>query len=197
MRFKILFLAIFCVVLISGCKVNFEPKNQNFKDDLEVKEENLCKDKSPKDCNDMGVLFELKKDFTRAEICYKIACEASLGVACSNLGSLYQSQNKNDNSLIISLFLKACELGNVYGCYNGGNFYRISAKEHKDFVRAIRLYEKACIKLNYSKACTNLGGMHQFSLGVEGGSRDTARKYYKMGCELGDEVGCKNLSLFE
>lgn len=194
--FKSNFLAVFAVFFLGGCAIenikNLEPKTMKG----EAKYTHVCDNKSANESNDIGVKFELEYDFESAKICYKIACEHDLGVACSNLGSLYQKNGDKQNEAdILGLFIKACKLNSKYGCYNGANSYRLAVGVEHDFVKAIKLYEKACIELNHAKSCTNLGGMHQFSLGVEVGGRDVARKYYKMGCELGDEVGCKNLSL--
>lgn len=201
MSFNSFYQLVFITVLFSGCASLSPAKNQNLhskSNNAEAKQEHICKDKTSNECNDMGVEFELADDLKSAEICYKIACKSELGVACSNLGSLYQRfDGHEEGSEVIALFLKACKLNSKYGCYNAGNSYRLGIETGHNFVRAIKLYEKACIDLKHSKSCTNLGGMHQFSLGVEGGSRDVARKYYKMGCELGDEVGCKNFSLLE
>lgn len=155
----------------------------------------ICDDKTPKECNNTGVKFENVKDYERAKLCYQKACESGEGVACSNLGSLYQKIDPASDQ-ILPLFLKACQSGNKYGCFNAANVYRLGLGARKnDFVRAIKLYEKSCVQLKHAKSCTNLGSMHQFSLGVETASRDVARKFYEIGCELGDEVGCRNLSL--
>lgn len=201
MSFRAFYLLVFIGILFSGCASLSPAKNQNLhskSNKSEAKQEHICKDKTSSECNDMGVEFELTDDFKSAEICYEEACKSDLAVACSNLGSLYQrfGDDKNDVE-VLNLFLKSCRLNSKYGCYNAANSFRLGTETGHNFVRAIKLYEKACIELKHSKSCTNLGGMHQFSLGVEGGSRDVARKYYKMGCELGDEVGCKNFSLLE
>lgn len=183
------------LALFSGCTVQKSIQLDPLKPISESEKKHICDNKTPQECNNAGVGFEIKEDFKRAEICYQKACDSDLGVACSNLGSLYQKFDDNSSAKALPLFIKSCNLNSSYGCYNAANAYRLGSGTDYDFVRAIKLYEKACIELKHAMSCTNLGGMHQFSLGVEVASRDIAKKYYKMGCELKDEVGCRNLSL--
>ena len=155
----------------------------------------ICDGKTPKECNNMGVKFENDKDHERAKLCYQKACDENEGIACSNLGSLQQKLKSKDESEILAIFLKSCKLDNKYGCYNAANFYRLGRGTEHDFAAARRLYEKSCLQLNHAQSCSNLGGMYQFSLGVKTADSKTAKKFYKMGCEMGDEIGCRNLSL--
>jgi len=155
----------------------------------------ICDGKTPKECNNMGVKFENDKDHERAKLCYQKACDENEGIACSNLGSLHQKLKSKDESEILAIFLKSCELDNKYGCYNAANFYRLGRGTEHDFAAARRLYEKSCLQLNHAQSCSNLGGMYQFSLSVKTADSKTAKKFYKMGCEMGDEIGCRNLSL--
>lgn len=192
-------LAVLALLIFSGC-AQIKTKSDSLKPNLTQvailsKKTSICEGVSISECNDLGVKFELGDDLENAKIYYKYACDNSLGVACSNLGSLYQKINGQSNIDSLNLFLKACELKSSYGCYNAANAYRLGDATEHNFVRAIKLYEKACIELGHAMSCTNLGGMHQFSLGVAVADRDTAKKFYKMGCDLKDEIGCKNLSL--
>ena len=190
-------IAVFALVaaFASGCAAPKKATPAPPKPVTQSEIKNICDGKTPKECNDTGVKFENSKDYERAKLCYQKACDSGEGVACSNLGSLYQKIDPASDQ-ILPLFLKACQAGNKYGCFNAANVYRLGLGARKnDFVRAIKLYEKSCVQLKHAKSCTNLGSMHQFSLGVETASRDVARKFYEIGCELGDEVGCRNLSL--
>ena len=155
----------------------------------------ICDGKTPKECNNMGVKFENDKDHERAKLCHQKACDENEGIACSNLGSLHQKLKSKDESEILAIFLKSCKLDNKYGCYNAANFYRLGRGTEHDFAAARRLYEKSCLQLNHAQSCSNLGGMYQFSLGVKTADSKTAKKFYKMGCEMDDEIGCRNLSL--
>ena len=155
----------------------------------------ICDAKTPKECNDTGVKFENSKDYERAKLYYQKACDDNEGIACSNLGSLHQKLKSKEESEILTIFAKSCKLGNKYGCYNAANFYRLGRGTEHDFAAARKLYEKSCLELNHAQSCSNLGGMYQFSLGVKTADSKMAKKFYKMGCEMGDEIGCRNLSL--
>ena len=179
----------------SGCVMqkNATPAPPKPVTSAEIK--HICDGKTPKECNNMGVKFENDKDHERAKLCYQKACDENEGIACSNLGSLHQKLKSKDESEILAIFLKSCKLDNKYGCYNAANFYRLGRGTEHDFAAARRLYEKSCLQLNHAQSCSNLGGMYQFSLGVKTADSKTAKKFYKMGCEMGDEIGCRNLSL--
>ena len=189
--------AVFALVaaFASGCAAPKKATPAPPKPVTQSEIKNICDGKSPKECNDTGVKFENAKDYERAKLCYQKACEDNEGIACSNLGSLHQKLKSKDESEILTIFAKSCTLGNKYGCYNAANFYRLGRGTEHDFTAARRLYEKSCLQLEHAQSCSNLGGMHQFSLGVKTADLEAAKKFYKMGCEMGDEIGCRNLSL--
>jgi len=190
-------IAVFALVaaFASGCAAPKKATPAPPKPVAQSEIKNICDGKTPKECNDTGVKFENSKDYERAKLCYQKACDDNEGIACSNLGSLHQKLKSKEESEILTIFAKSCTLGNKYGCYNAANFYRLGRGTEHDFAAARRLYEKSCLKLNHAQSCSNLGGMYQFSLGVKTADSKTAKKFYKMGCEMGDEIGCRNLSL--
>ncbi|WP_298946349.1 tetratricopeptide repeat protein [uncultured Campylobacter sp.] len=179
----------------SGCTAQKKATPAPPKPVTQAEVKHICDGKTPKECNDMGVKFENSKDYERAKLCYQKACDDNEGIACSNLGSLHQKLKSKEESEILKIFMKSCKLGNKYGCYNAANFYRLRRGTEHDFAAARKLYEKSCLELNHAQSCSNLGGMYQFSLGVKTADSKTAKKFYKMGCEMGDEIGCRNLSL--
>lgn len=190
-------IAVFALVaaFASGCAAQKKATPAPPKPVTQSEIKNICDGKSPKECNDTGVKFENAKDYERAKLCYQKACDDNEGIACSNLGSLHQKLKSKEESEILMIFAKSCNLGNKYGCYNAANFYRLGRGTEHDFAAARRLYEKSCLQLEHAQSCSNLGGMHQFSLGVKTADLEAAKKFYKMGCEMGDEIGCRNLSL--
>ena len=185
--------AVFAGIFTIGCVAprveNIKTGGLNFISNLANKD---CECESVQKCNDAGVAYELNGDLAKAKRCYKIACDGGEGVACSNLGSIYQNQKIKSESEILAVFLRSCELDSKFGCYNAANLYRLSKKPN--YEAAMRLYSKSCQDLEHAQSCTNLGGMYQFLLG-ENASLKTAKDLYKKGCEMGDERGCKNLSL--
>lgn len=194
---SILHVIIFTLVVAfaSGCAAQKKATPAPPKPVTQAEVKHICDGKTPKECNDMGVKFENSKDYERAKLCYQKACDDNEGIACSNLGSLHQKLKGKEESEILKIFMKSCNLGNKYGCYNAANFYRLGRGTEHDFAAARKLYEKSCLELNHAQSCSNLGGMYQFSLGVKTADSKTAKKFYKMGCEMGDEIGCRNLSL--
>ena len=179
----------------SGCAAQKKATPAPQKPVTQAEVKHICDGKTPKECNDTGVKFENSKDYERAKLCYQKACDDNEGIACSNLGSLHQKLKSKEESEILTIFAKSCKLGNKYGCYNAANFYRLGRGTAHDFAAARKLYEKSCLELNHAQSCSNLGGMYQFSLGVKTADSKMAKKFYKMGCEMGDEIGCRNLSL--
>lgn len=194
---SILHVIIFMLVaaFASGCAAQKKATPAPQKPVTQAEVKHICDGKTPKECNDTGVKFENSKDYERAKLCYQKACDDNEGIACSNLGSLHQKLKSKEESEILTIFAKSCKLGNKYGCYNVANFYRLGRGTEHDFAAARKLYEKSCLELNHAQSCSNLGGMYQFSLGVKTADSKMAKKFYKMGCEMGDEIGCRNLSL--
>jgi len=179
----------------SGCAAQKKATPAPQKPVTQAEVKHICDAKTPKECNDTGVKFENSKDYERAKLYYQKACDDNEGIACSNLGSLHQKLKSKEESEILTIFAKSCKLGNKYGCYNAANFYRLGRGTEHDFAAARKLYEKSCLELNHAQSCSIRGGMYQFSLGVKTADSKMAKKFYKMGCEMGDEIGCRNLSL--
>ena len=189
------FILVLVAAFTSGCAAQKKATPAPQKPVTQAEVKHICDGKTPKECNDTGVKFENSKDYERAKVCYQKACDDNEGIACSNLGSLHQKLKSKEESEILTIFAKSCKLGNNYGCYNAANFYRLGRGTEHNFAAARKLYEKSCLELNHAQSCSNLGGMYQFSLGVKTADSKMAKKFYKMGCEMGDEIGCRNLSL--
>ena len=189
------FILVLVAAFASGCAAQKKATPAPPKPVTQAEVKHICDGKTPKECNDTGVKFENNKDYERAKFYYLKAFVDIECIACSNLGSLHQKLKSKEESEILKIFMKSCKLGNKYGCYNAANFYRLGRGTEHNFAAARKLYEKSCLELNHAQSCSNLGGMYQFSLGVKTDDSKTAKKFYKMGCEMGDEIGCRNLSL--
>jgi len=83
----------------------------------------------------------------------------------------------------------ACELGRMNGCFVLGNVYKLDREDH---ARAIYLYEIACEE-RVRNACNNLGDSFERGLGVPV-DLDRARALFTKSCDLGAELGCRNLA---
>ena len=60
------------------------------------------------------------REFFKAVEFYKIACDTDYGMACNNLGVMYENGRgiKQDKHKAKALFGKACDLKNELGCKN-------------------------------------------------------------------------------
>jgi len=66
---------------------------------------------------------------------------------------------------MIESFTKACELGNMKGCFNLGKFYYKGLGVEKSYNKAYDLYDKAC-KADIQEGCYLLGTMYYHGEGV-------------------------------
>lgn len=122
------------------------------------------------------------------------------------------------------LYEKACDEGDMQGCYNLGAMHENERGVKYDMQKAVSLYEKACngdnvygcynLAMVYSdlkdyakaiplltKACNGKDGMACFNLGVfnfkgEGMKEDkkAGNEFFKKACEYGTPEGCYELA---
>jgi len=92
-----------------------------------------------------------------------------------------------------ALFEKACDGGEITGCYNLGSLYQNGQGVSQDYAQARTLDQKACDGGQMS-GCNNLGQLYQYGQGV---SQDYAhaRMLYQKGCNGGEMSSCNNLGL--
>ncbi|MCI6989031.1 MAG: sel1 repeat family protein [Campylobacter sp.] len=74
---------------------------------------------------------------------YIKACNAGLGLACTNLATLYRTKAQNEISY--SYDLKACELGESKGCFNAATTNYMNQK----YEDALKQFIKGCELGNY------------------------------------------------
>ena len=88
---------------------------------------------------------------------------------------------------------KACDAGEMLGCYNLGVMYMLGNEVEKDLGKAVQLFKKACDGGNML-GCTNLGSMYANGDGVEE-DFSKAAKLLKKACDGGDMNGCRGLDI--
>ena len=88
---------------------------------------------------------------------------------------------------------KACDGGNMRGCYNLGVMYADGNGVEKNEQQAVELYKKACDGGEMS-GCTSLGVMYKKGFGVEK-NEQKAVELYKKACDGGDMLGCAGLGV--
>ena len=116
----------------------------------------------------------------------KDACEKGNGTACFKIGERYRVI-EIDNKNSISYHLKACDQDYITGCTHAGILIQMTGKQYSpQWKRAAKLYTKGC-DAKSDKACFNLG-----QLKYREGRQSAAKKYWKISCELGNQIACSN-----
>ncbi len=118
---------------------------------------------------------------------YQKLCAQGRGVACYNLGTLYNegtdvAQNKVRAA---DFFKKACDAGDLAGCVKIGDL----ELEAGDVIMAAHHYLLNCEKGD-KISCKRVGNI--YNDGVFGVAKNPAKAkiFYKKSCDLGDTGGC-------
>ncbi|MEA1880509.1 MAG: tetratricopeptide repeat protein, partial [Campylobacterota bacterium] len=114
----------------------------------------------------LGVLYDEKKEYDKAEKYYLKSIESGNTNALYNLGILYKEKKEYDKAE--KYYLKAIESGEAKALNNLGNLY----KEKKEYDKAEKYYLKA-IESGNTNALYNLGILYK-----EKKEYDKAEKYY-------------------
>ena len=101
--------------------------------------------------------------------------------------------NNKEYDKVAELFKKACNGGEVRGCYSLGFMYVNGDGVEKDFIKAAELYKKAC-NGGEVRGCYNLGIMYDNGNGVEK-DLGKAAELYKKACDGGEMLGCRGLDI--
>lgn len=159
-----------------------------------------CEASFAEGCNNLGWihLAQAERDpssFEPAKRNLVAACGMNYGLACLNLGFLYERYQPllavRDAPM---LYRKACDLNEAEGCTHLAFLLRKSG----DNVQALRFYQLGCDRGD-ARGCSNAGFLIENGVGT---AKDPilAGLYYLRGCEREKpyELACKNLaSLFK
>ena len=111
-------------------------------------------------------------------------CKEGNSTACFKIGESYRILDRN-NKKALKYYVKACELGYMTACTNGGIILAMKGTPYsKDFKQARKMFDKAC-EAGEDPACFNLG-----TLNYKEGRQSKAIKYYKKACGMGNQGGC-------
>ena len=88
---------------------------------------------------------------------------------------------------------KACDGGDMAGCYNLGVRYADGQGVKQDEFKAVKLYTKACDG-GQMGGCYNLGNMFYYGRGIRQSNKN-ALKYWGKACDSGDADACKNYAV--
>ena len=86
-------------------------------------------------------------------------------------------------------FKKACDGGEMLGCYSLGDMYANGNGVEKNEQKAVKLYEKVCYG-GEMRGCRNLGFMYYNGNGIRQ-NKLLAKGYFGKACDLGDEESCE------
>ena len=101
--------------------------------------------------------------------------------------------NNKEYDKAFESFKKACDGGEMNGCYNLGVMYTNGNGVEKDFSKAVELFKKACDG-GEMLGCSNLGFMYAHGNGVEK-NEQKAVELLKKACDGGNMNGCRNLDI--
>lgn len=152
-----------------------------------------CQNGDAEACNDLGVNYELVRDYENAFANYKKACEAKVQLGCSNLGTLYENSLgvKRDPRKAVEIYKDSCNSGGTQACYHLGNAYRKGEIVKQDYYLAMEAYTNAC-NAGDLPSCANIGAMYELGLGM---NKDEKRAYgiYKVACFRGLSKACPHM----
>ncbi|WP_121021559.1 tetratricopeptide repeat protein [Helicobacter vulpis] len=91
------------------------------------------------------------------------------------------------------ILLLAVALGVCYAGSQADEYFKLAESyyKNKDYSKALQYLQKAA-DMGDALAYTNLGVMYAKGKGV-GQDKEMARRYFEKACDLGVQVGCKNL----
>ena len=123
-------------------------------------------------------------------------CDRRDAVACQELGFYYQYGLmflSQDHRKAFELYTKACNGGNVEGCFSVGQYLSEGIGVRQDKIRAAAFYTKACDG-GSALGCFNLGVMYDNGEGFRQ-DKFKAVEFYTKACDGGGAEGCFNLAI--
>ena len=155
-----------------------------------VRMQQECINNNAKKCNELGILYLRKQDYTKAKEYYSRACDGKYTSGCFNLGGMYSNGEgvQQDFFKAKEYYSKGCDLGDNWSCGTLGNMYLEGKGVRQDYLKAKEYYTKACNGKG-AVGCYNLGAMYNTGQGVRQNFA-TAKEYFGKACDLGYQNGC-------
>jgi len=158
-----------------------------------------CKLGHPMCCNNLGVDYEhgygVDASLPAARDLYRGSCDDKNGLACRNLGLLYEGDAgagvPMDMIKAVASFERGCDLEDGQACNDLGWLTEAGLGTKKDLKKAAGLYALACDH-GYLYACRNSGIAYETADGVERDDR-RAVALFKRACGAEEKVGCLEL----
>lgn len=146
-------------------------------------------------CFELGLEYNNKGDYKKANEYFEMGCKLGEGGSCANLGINYLRGNGTlaDANKAKDFFQKACDLINdADGCASLGYNYKYGYGITKDLTLANKYNKKAC-DAGSGRGCNYLGVNYRDGVGFEK-NMQTAYSYFKKSCyDYNYARGCTNL----
>ena len=158
-------------------------------------------------CFEMGLEYNNKGDYKKANEYYEMGCNLGDGGSCNNLGINYKNGDgvlvdidkakeffQRACDLNIGIAKKGCDLKDGKSCFILGDRYGEGDGIKKDLKEANKYYQKACDLNNDADGCASLGYNYKYGYGI---TKDLtlANKYNKKACDAGSGRGCNYLGV--
>jgi TPR repeat protein len=119
-------------------------------------------------------------------------------IGCYNLGIMYMNGTHGatkDEDKAIEYFRKACNGGDIDGCFTVGKYFEDGIGVKKDLHKSIEFYTKGCDGED-AFSCMTLGIFYRDGKGVQEDHLKAA-EYFKKVCDSGYSEGCKQYEILK
>lgn len=116
-----------------------------------------------------------------------------IGLKADLVNSGFNAFNNGDKRTASTLWGKACDKGNISGCYNLGIMYDIGDGIKQNRKMAVSFYQRACDGKDIS-GCYNLALMYLNGEGVRQ-NKEIAKESFGKACDEGHDGGCKGYKI--
>jgi uncharacterized protein len=136
-----------------------------------------------------GTGLEVVEDRPRAVSLLALACDASHGGSCANLGVL---RLEDEPTKAVKLIERSCAMGTPQGCSALGLLYSKGLGVSRNYDRAFELLQWSCTRAD-GEACAGLATLYARGHGAPP-DMVQSESLFRRACELGDDRGCSGLA---
>lgn len=144
-------------------------------------------------CYYIGIDLYMNKAYKESAKYFKDCCDRNHAESCFYLGNVHEIAMEVKKAF--NLYKKSCDNGSLIGCFGLATLYEHGKGVKQDYFKAVKLYEKSCVKSLNSAGCYNLGLMYLKGNGVKK-SKAKALSYFGKACDYKFEKGLQGLRTF-
>jgi TPR repeat protein len=127
-------------------------------------------------------------DLAAATAALRAGCDDGEAFACVDLADSLAEETRVISERAVSLLQPRCDQKDGPACNLLGALYVDGKRVNMDLARAHALFQAGC-DAGFARACTNLGNSAGGHCDLDG-----ARRAYRRGCDLGDQVACERVA---